>query len=158
MNQTAKQVEPYADKVPALILTLTDRKLLVPITAVAEVVSSVVEVDNKNSGSSFYGWIYWRDQKIPLLSYEVAAGASTVPPLGLVNRIAILNAIGDAAPLGFYAILLQDLPTPVQIGADTFVGKSGRTPKLVLVEAQVAGEEVTVPDLAALETLAAKGI
>ena len=154
MNQAAKKRD-LPDRVACLVATLSDRKLLLPITAVAEVIDSVTMPQSGNDTTSLYGWITWRDQKIPLLSVEKAMGG-TRPQLKLENRMAVLNAIGDASGLGFYAILLQSLPTPIQVNTEFIRGNGGKPPKLALTEAMVGEDQVTVPDLLAIEKVVSK--
>lgn len=153
MNQTAENYDSGPDRISCLLATLSDRKLLLPITAVAEVINTVTMPEAGNDQTALYGWINWRDQKIPLISLENAVGGDR-PQLKLENRMAVLNAVGDAAGLGFYAILLQSLPTPVQVSAETMREGNGKASALSIAEAVVGDEEVTVPDLLAIETVA----
>ena len=150
MNQTASTMDTAPDRVACLIASLTDSKLLLPITAVAEVINTVIMPETGDDKTALYGWINWRNQNIPLISFENAMGGER-PELKLENRMAVLNAVGDASGLGFYAILLQSLPTPVQVNPETMREEKGKTPKLVLTEAVIGEEKVSVPDLMAVE-------
>ncbi len=150
MNQAAEKRDDLPDRVSCLVATLSDRNLLLPITAVAEVINTVSMPESGNDKTALYGWVNWRNQKIPLVSVENAMGGER-PQLKLENRMAVLNAIGDAAGLGFYAILLQGLPTPVQINPDILRDGGASTGKLALANAVVGEEAVIILDLLAVE-------
>jgi len=154
MNQTARKTDSLPDRVACLLAPLSDRKLLLPITAVAEVINTVTMPEAGRDGTAFYGWITWRDQRIPLVSFEAALGGDK-PQLKLENRMAILNAIGEASGLGFYAILLQGLPTPVQVNSDSLRSSDDTAQKLVLMNVLVGDEKATVADLLAVESVVA---
>src|SRR5690554_4998041 len=103
MNQTAVQTDSLPDRISCLVASLSERKLLMPITAVAEVINTIAMPESGNDKTPLYGWLNWREQRIPLLSLEQAMGGER-PALKLNNRMAVLNAIGPAQGLGFYAI------------------------------------------------------
>ena len=150
MNQTAPKVEVVSDRIPCLVATLIDRKLLLPITAVAEVINTVTMPESGNDKTPLYGWINWREQRIPLLSLEHAMGGGR-PQLKFENRMAVINAIGDASGVGFYAILLQNLPTPIQVNTESIRGGEGETAALVVANVTLGEEQMIVPDLLAVE-------
>ena len=154
MNQAAEKTDLLPDRVSCLVASLVDRKLLLPITAVAEVINTVTMPESGNDKTALYGWINWRNQRVPVISLENAMGGDR-PHLKLENRMAVLNAVGDGAGLGFYAILLQALPTPVQVNAEIMREEELEPVRLVLTEAMVGEERVTVPDLLAIEKVVA---
>jgi len=154
MNQTA-EVEIGVDRVSCLVATLSDRKCLLPITAVAEVINTVTLPQAGEDKTPLYGWLNWRDQKIPVISMENAMGGER-PQLKMENRLAVLNAAGDASGLGFYAVVLQSLPKPVQVSAETILAQQGKADKLSLGEVSVGEENVSLPDLLAVETLVSR--
>ncbi|MGD9659923.1 MAG: chemotaxis protein CheW [Porticoccaceae bacterium] len=154
MNQTALKTDNLPDRIPCLLAPLSERKLLLPITAVAEVINTITMPEAGKDGTALYGWMTWRDQRIPLISLEAVLGAAK-PQLKLENRMAIINAIGAAAGLGFYAILLQGLPTPVQVNSDSLRDGEGAAQKLVLMNVLVGEEKATVANLPEIEAMVA---
>lgn len=157
MNTAVADVSRTADQVGSLLLPLAGNQLLVPITAVAEVVAGIESVEPPRSGEPWlYGWVQWREQRIPLLSFEALAGGER-PPFSNGDRIAVCNAVGAAADLGFFGLRLDDYPSPVQITAESglaFAAGHGDGSPL-LMSATLADAEVSVPNLESLETLCA---
>ncbi len=150
MNDTAQSSsETSVDRVSGLVLTLENRQLLVPITAVAEVVNTIETPQEDAAGGALYGWINWREERIPLLSFEALAGGQR-PALDSGDRMVVLNAIEDVAEQGFYALLLQALPHPLQITPETRL-EQDHSDALILMETAVEDGTAAVPDLAAVE-------
>jgi len=154
MNQRAQASDILPDRVSCLLLNLEASTVLVPVTAVAEVINTEVAVENSQDDGPLYGWIPWREQRIPLLSLEAMMDAPR-PGLAFQNRLLILNAIADMAGQGFYAIPLHGLPAPLQVDGDT-LRSSGGAGELILAQCTVGGEETIIPDFPALEAAIAR--
>lgn len=142
--------------VDALLLPVIGSPLLVPMAAVAEIIPArgLTLATHPGNPAWLYGWFFWRDQHIPLISYEAAAGA-VVADLEETHRIAICNAVAGAAERGFYALVIQDLPSPVRLSEeDAFLVVSETTPGVgVLSEVSLDGEAARVPDLDYIEKI-----
>jgi chemosensory pili system protein ChpC len=155
MNQVVEKAELLPDRISCLVLPLVGQRLLVPLTAIAEVVTTGLSPVGGNSDGLFYGWINWREQRIPLISLEVLSGSGR-PPLAEFNRIAVFNAVGDLATLGFYGIRLDATPQPVHVTAQTVLAQSDDKQILRIMEAVVGDQQVWLPDMDAVETKVAE--
>ncbi len=148
-------IEEGPTQVNALLLPVAHAPLLVPMVAVAEVAKADIPITPlQQEQESFYGWISWRDQRLPLLSFEGISGTGKRPLTG-ASRLVILNAIGVAAPRGFYGLVLEGFPRPVKISStedgqhvEKLTGLPG-----VLYNLAVNGEEVLIPDFDLFEAL-----
>jgi chemosensory pili system protein ChpC len=150
VNQPAETLDTLPTRVSCLVLTLADRKLLVPITAVAEVVTTQQQPSGGDGGFC-HGWIDWREQRIPLVSFEAACGGAPAP-LGAFYRIAVFNAIDDAADLGFYALPVGAIPQSLQVVPQTVLVPEDSADGLLAMEAVVGEHRAWVPRLDRLET------
>lgn len=131
-----------------LLLPLTDRTLLLPNVAVAELIPYRGVQSNPELPSWLVGQIAWRDLRLPLLSFEAASGGSL--KLGATPRVAVLNAMGGRPHVKFIALLLQGIPRSLKVDS-----------KLPRVDAPLAPLELAavdlgdgiakIPDLQALE-------
>lgn len=117
MNQNPPNAEALPSRVNCLVLSLSGRKLLVPSTAVAEVFSNM-EPPSGGDGHFCYGWINWRERRIPLISMEAFLGGEA-PLLDRINRVAIFNAIDAAANLRFFAVRLDSVPQTMPVMVST---------------------------------------
>lgn len=117
MNQQSHGAESLPSRINCLVLSISGRKLLVPGTAVAEVFSNM-ETPIGGDGHFCYGWINWRERRIPLISMEAFLDGEP-PPLDRINRVAIFNAIDAAANLRFFAVRLDSIPQSMQVMPST---------------------------------------
>jgi chemosensory pili system protein ChpC len=145
------------ERVNSLVLPLADMELLVPVTAIAEVVAGNYPREPGEQETSWcYGWITWRDQHIPLISFEAMMDHPRPEPQNH-SRIAVFNAVGDFASTGFFAMLLSDYPSPLAIteeNALTPITDEGPASGLLMM-GNIAGRDLSVPDLALVERLCA---
>lgn len=77
-----------------LLLALADRCLVLPNVAVAELIGYQAGTPAPEQPDWMLGWIDWRNQRLPLLSFEAACGGQL--RVGERARIVVLNALGAA--------------------------------------------------------------
>lgn len=133
-----------------LLLPLSDRHLVLPNVAVAELIDYQSSAFDMDTPPWFLGWVSWRERQIPLLSFESACGQKTM--IGERARIVVLNALGGRPELKFIALLVQGIPRSHKLDSQlSYVD----VPLCGLEQAAVQiGEHVAkVPDLLALEEL-----
>jgi chemosensory pili system protein ChpC len=133
-----------------LLLPLSDRNLIVPNVAVAELVDYQQGAFDLDTPPWYLGRVTWRNRQIPLLSFESACGQKTV--IGDRARIVILNALGGRPDLKFIALLVQGIPRSYKLDSQlSYVD----VPLCSLEQAavQVGDQVAKVPDLLALEAL-----
>ena len=132
-----------------LLLPLSDRCLVVPNVAVAELIGYQACTPAPDQPAWLLGWIDWRSQRLPLLSFEAACGAQT--QVGKRARIVVLNALGGAQR-SFFAMLVQGIPRSCKLDSqlnyvDVPLGE------LELAAVQVGEQVARVPVWIALERL-----
>lgn len=142
--------------VECALLTLSDQRLplLIPWSAIAEVIDSLPELLPAAARPGLLGWLRWREQTIPVIDHGgVGDHPAAMPDSG--RRLVVLKAIGPAAEWGFYGLAIRDLPRPVRLGADSELRTQNVAPPggaAMLVE--MGGEPALIPDFELLETLA----
>lgn len=115
-EQASLEYQAEQQQMTGLMLALSDRTLLVPNTAVAELVAwqPADDLPGGVQRDGLVGRIGWRGLQLPLLSFEVLAGG-TEPDVTESTRIAIFNSLEASAGAGFYAVLLQGIPRSIQV-------------------------------------------
>lgn len=131
-----------------LLLPLTDRNLLVPNVAVAELIPYRAPQVAAGMPAWLLGQVSWRDLELPLLSFEAACGGQ--PDLGATPRIAVLNAIGGRAQVKFIALLVQGIPRSIRLDA-ALARCSAELNALELEAVQLGEIQARIPDLIGLE-------
>ena len=141
--------EQTVAQITGLLLTLSDRLLLVPNTAVAELVAYRNVQPAENSPNWLLGQIAWRDLSLPLLALEAVENDT---PVDLDSaRVVIINAIGGRPKFRFFALLIKGIPRSARI--DDSLQRLSDEPlqALELDVVSIDGEVAKIPDLAGLE-------
>lgn len=132
-----------------LLLPLSDRCLVLPNVAVAELIGYQACTASPDQPAWLLGWIDWRSQRLPLLSFEAACGGQT--QIGERARIVVLNALGET-PRRFFALLVQGIPRSCKLDSQlNYVDVP--LAALELAAVQVGDQVARVPDLPGLEQL-----
>ena len=131
-----------------LLLPLSDRHLLLPNVAVAELIDYQDSTPEADAPEWFLGPISWRQLTLPLLSFEAACGGRT--KVGGRARIVVLNALGGRNELKFIALLTQGIPRSCKLDSQlSYVDVP--LAELELAAVQVGDTVARVPDLVGLE-------
>ena len=131
-----------------LLLPLSDRHLLLPNVAVAELIDYQDCSAEPGAPEWYLGPISWRELTLPLLSFEAACGGRT--RVGGRARIVVLNALGGRNDVRFIALLTQGIPRSCKLDNQlSYVDVP--LSELELAAVQVGDTVAKVPDLVALE-------
>lgn len=133
-----------------LILPLSDRSLLLPNVAVAELIDYQDSSAEPDAPAWYLGPISWRELTLPLLSFEATCGSRTL--VGGRARIVVLNALGGHADLRFIALLVQGIPRSCKVDSQLSYVDVPLT-SLELAAVQVGETVARIPDLIGLERL-----
>lgn len=112
-NELTVNEEP-TDDIPCMLLPLVGSTVLLPTVTVAEMAPMMPVQDVPNTPEWFEGYYFWRDQKVPLISYEHLNGKSRYP-LNPLGRVAVLNGTGVNSDLPFVAFATQGIPKMTRI-------------------------------------------
>jgi chemosensory pili system protein ChpC len=132
-----------------LMLPLSDRSLILPNVAVAELIDYQLRQPVMGAPDWHMGMIVWRELQIPLVSFEAACGA--LPMVGERARIVVLNCLSDG-PLQFMAILIQGVPRSCKVDSQLSYVDVPLAP-LELAAVQISDRIARIPDLDGLERL-----
>lgn len=137
-----------ATQLTGLILPLSDRNLLLPNVAVAELIDYQDCSAGRDAPEWYLGPISWRQRTLPLLSFEAACGGRTL--VGGRARIVVLNALGGRDDLKFIALLTQGIPRSCKVDNQlSYVDVP--LDALELAAVQVGETVAKIPDLVGLE-------
>jgi chemosensory pili system protein ChpC len=135
-----------------IIITETGR-LLVPNTAIAEIVHYAPPQAAGDGPQWLLGTMEWRGLRIPVVSFERATGAEPEES-GTSRRIAVMNGIYSGDALRFYAMVIQSNPSLINVSPANVTKHAGADrAKLQLQQVTVDDAPAVIPDLRALETM-----
>jgi chemosensory pili system protein ChpC len=134
--------------IPGLLIPMHGRPWLVPNIVIAEIIP-LRQPDRPAQGPEWLlGWIDWRDEAIPLLSFEKLNDSSQVT-IGPDARIAVINTV--TGKLKFYAVIIQGIPRQSRIGKEDLVEEPVDSGPAEAMYVQMGGDLAVIPDLDAIE-------
>lgn len=146
-----QRIEKKIQEVASLLIPLQGRMLLVPNVTVAEIVPVSQVTPIQDAPEWYLGNCYWREQTIPLLSYEVLNGEPKAS-VGSRSRFAVLNTTGINESLSFVAIVTQGIPRLARVNEEEITEREDADNKpYELMHVSWAGEEAVIPNIAAIE-------
>lgn len=144
----------HSDVIHCLMIPLSEETVLLPNTAVAEVIGYMKPEPLEGAPGWFLGRISWRERLVPLISFELATVSNDSRGTNLEGaRIAILNTLNGNPAIPYIAIVCQGIPSLNIIHNDdissieTLPGKRHSVAEI----ASVNGQEVIIPDIDDLE-------
>ena len=157
MNQLVHHPQQLASFVDSLLIPITGTTLLLPVSAISEVVD---EIDLYPAEESDPDWIYgtaqWRDNEVKVLCYEALVGAGAgadKPAINEHSRLAILKAADEQSDFEFYGLITQGYPRSARVTPTSDFRSQGNQPDEsgVLMYATLDDQAVIMPDLADIE-------
>lgn len=138
------------DTLHCLLISLQDAKILLPNTAVAEVIGYTTPETVEHAPEWMLGNIPWRDEKIPLLSFERLSGMGKREHV--ISRIAVLNTLNGNPHIPYIALLIQSIPQ-LRLIQESSIVVTEKDEQMDAVAASIdfSGESVLIPDLDAME-------
>ncbi|MGH8460010.1 MAG: chemotaxis protein CheW [Stenotrophobium sp.] len=143
-----------SDQIYAVLIALESDALLLPNTAVAEVVPHTGMQPATAGGGWLLGHCHWNGQRVPVISFEMLNGAAAAEP-GRRARIVIVHALSSQRSAGAIGILTQGHPHLVTLNRAALVSRPLRETDrvdLVLSRVSIANHEAAIPDLETIET------
>ncbi len=150
----AQQINHKPEALSGLLIPLQGKQLLLPNVSVAELVAWQPPVPLEQAPDWLLGQFRWREQTLPLVSFERCNGEQGDSSSGSAQeRVVILNGIGGDARLPFIGLLVQGIPRSIRLSPRELVPLSGHQGTLEKMRVQASGEEAVIPDLDLLERL-----
>jgi chemosensory pili system protein ChpC len=146
-----QRIEKKVQEVASLLIPIQGRLLLAPNVTVAEIVPVSQVIPVEDAPAWYLGNCSWREQTIPLLSFEVMNGEDK-PGVASRSRFAVLNTTGVNESLPFMAILTQGLPRLARVTEEEITEREDADNKpFELMHVSWAGEEAVIPHVEAME-------
>ena len=141
------------DKVRSVLIPLQGEKLLMPNASVAEVVHYVAPEALADAPDWLLGQVSWREQSVPLVSFERLMGQPMDEQTSRQTRLAICYTLNGNTERPYVAILAASRPRLVQV-SDNNISPETEVRELggeVLRQVRVDGEAALIPDLDEVE-------
>lgn len=153
-----QQLLQQDQEVPALLVPVLGMTLLLPTVSVAELVpfrkTRYLNLDSPVNG--MLGYYEWRDQRVPLLSFELANGLPS-SDVSDYRQVAIIHATGVDENTAYIAILAQGIPHVARVSENNISEDfSQRALDYCKQFVTVDERSAVIPDIVSLENLVAE--
>jgi chemosensory pili system protein ChpC len=141
-----------------LLIPLSEDRLIVPRTCVAEVVRFTPPEHEAGAHEWMIGSVNWNGRPLPVVSFEGALGKDVPPPTGR-TRVVVFYASTGQLKTGFFGVLTQGFPQLVRVNEDVLqLHSTEGWPKYapVLCRVKMINEFPLIPDLERLEAMLAR--
>ena len=163
MGETAPTERHVVEEVDCLYVPLQESILLVPMSAIAEVVQTVAVTEQQDAPVWFDGWLEWRQKRVPLISFEALGediGSDTRQGISDNSSALVINTLSPEKGLSYYAIQAQGFSKLIRIAEDDPLKQANKQSNRphVLVQVELDDLLMQVPDLVGLESYLADSL
>ena len=143
------------NEIYALLVPIQRQRLLLPRTAVREIVRYMTPEPLSNSSTPDWlpGTINWQNHRLPLISFEGLCGKE-VPGKNSRTRIAIMTALSDEIPNQVYAMFVEGFPQLIGVKeTDLVVDEDVKFPDdcPIITQLKLFNDRPQIPNLQFLE-------
>ena len=134
------------------MIALESLRLVLPNTAIAEVIAYTKPELPEGMPEWFLGYAAWRGQRIPVVSFERMVNQPGAKP-GKRSRIIILNSISADPDRPFYGLLSTGIPRLMSLDINNIQNapEIGDTDPLILRQVIADKQAAIIPDQYELE-------
>ena len=139
------------DKIRCLLLPTMGYKIILPHSSVEEVLPFAVIEETEDSRKYIMGMLNWRRYKLPLISME-ALNNQSKPEVKRRTRAAVVQCVSADGELKYFSIILSGMPKMIVLSAADMIDVADDSrPACTVKKVSVNGEQVYIPDMAAIE-------
>lgn len=150
MSEQAASAQELPSEIPCLLIPTNKRPLLVPNASVTEIVPLMQPIKNPDTPSWHMGTYLWRDQRLPVVSFE-ALNEGGNPVVTRTSRVAIINALSGVLKNPYFALVIQGIPRLVRVFPDEITQEDEQCGPAEMMHVLVAGERAVMPDVDYIE-------
>ena len=134
------------------LIALEALRLVLPNTAIAEVIAYTKPELPEDMPEWFLGYVPWRGHRIPVISFEAMIDQPGSNP-DKRSRIIVLNSISGDADRPFYGLLATGIPRLMVVDSDNIQNapEIGTTDSLIMRQVVVDKHAAVIPDQYELE-------
>ena len=135
-------------RVHCTLAPLGDIFLLLPTSAIAEVIEYLTPMPVTSAPEWFLGQIEWENRQIPVFSFAALIAGSAPPAITSKARIMIVKSLSDSARVPYLGIQINDIPRLVSVHVDelSHIGDD-RKSLGVFCHVEVQEQPAVIPDL-----------
>ena len=138
-----------ADKeIRTFITPLMDGFMMLPNSAVAEVLAFERPEPFKEAPAWLLGELGWRDWQVPVICFEQLVDKSSRTSVTSKARILVIKTLGESTQVNYIGLVIQGLPNLKKVTASTLVEKqTDKLPEILFSKVSIDDLEAVIPEL-----------
>jgi len=144
-----------SDELRGVLLPVGSRLLLLPNSAVAEVIGYEAPAAGASDPDWMLGSIEWRGRPLPVISFELAMGREQTELESRRARIAVLNTLSGNRSLPYIGVYTLGISRLARVTAGNLSEDGEEKPEspLILESVKINEQSAWIPDMDKLEEL-----
>jgi chemosensory pili system protein ChpC len=144
-------MEKQIEQMRGVLITMQGGKLLLPNTAVSEIISYLPPETVEDKPSWFLGAIRWKGYRLPLIAFsKMAQWNEQTTTAG--SKVAIVKALSGHERLPYFAFLTAGFPRLVNISSDQLIDDPEHESEYYY-SANLDSDTISIPNLEKIEQL-----
>ena len=139
------------NEIRTLLAALTNGHILLPNSAVAEVMSYTQPEPFRQGPNWLLGELAWHGWQVPVICFEQIVNGKSRSSVTPKSRILIIKTLGESTQVNYIGLLIQGLPKLKTVKADTLHEIPDEDlPPTLFSKVGIDGEEAVIPELSEL--------
>lgn len=141
-----------ADKeIRTIIAPLIDGHMMLPNSAVAEVLAFTRPEPFKQGPAWLLGELAWQDWQVPVICFEQLIDNSNRTSVTPKARILVIKTLGESTQVNYIGLVIQGLPKLKKITASSLIEKQTENlPEVLFSKVSIDDLEAAIPELGSL--------
>ena len=138
-------------EIRCILAPLTDGQLLLPNSAIAEVLAFTQPEPFRQGPPWLLGEMAWQGWQVPVICFEQITDKSRRSAVTPKSRILIIKTLGESTQVNYIGLLTQGLPSLTRVTLETLEEKQvDELPGVVFSKVGIDDQEALIPDLGEL--------
>ena len=136
------------EEIRTIMAPLTDGHVLLPNSAVAEVLSYTAPEPFKKSPPWLLGEIAWHGWQVPVISYETMLKEDATYTAAPKGRILIIKTLGESTQVNYIGLVIQGLPKLKKVNRNNLIEKQTKgLADTLFSEVSIDSQQALIPEL-----------
>jgi len=135
-------------EIRTILAPLTDSHVLLPNSAVAEVINYTAPEPFKRAPAWLLGELAWHGWQVPVICFDRLVNNWDRITITPKTRILIIKTLGESTQVNYIGLLIQGLPKLKKVTAKNLVEqKPGKLPKGLFSKVSIDDLQAVIPEL-----------
>jgi chemosensory pili system protein ChpC len=138
-------------EIRTFIAPLTNGHVMLPNSAVAEVLAFERPEPFKQAPAWLLGELAWRDWQVPVICFEQLIDKSNRTSVTPKARILIIKTLGESTQVNYIGLVIQGLPKLKKVTASSLLEQQTENlPEILFSKVSIDDLEAAIPELGSL--------